>query len=99
MCNLASACTLKPGDATSFSKVCKDPCPAVAAPQNCDPAGIAQTTQATAGHTPVCVANSPLGSMLTGRLNACDVDEASSQVSVTVRDDDGKNPHTRGASA
>jgi hypothetical protein len=100
-CGLASACTckLKTADAISFSAVCKEPCPAVVAPTNCDPAGIAQTTQATAGHTPVCVANSPLGSLLTGRLSACDLDEASSGVSVTVRDEDGENPHTRGNTA
>jgi hypothetical protein len=86
-CNLASACTctLKTADAVSFSKVCKDPCPAVVAPQNCDPAGIAQSTQATASHTPVCVANSPLGSLLTGRMSACDLTEASSNVLVQVR--------------
>ena len=36
---------------------------------------------------------------MTGRLSACDVDEASSGVSVTVYDEDGKNPHTRGNSA
>lgn len=95
-CRLASACTctLKTADATSFSKVCKDPCPPVVAPQNCDPNGIAQTTQATAGHTPVCVANSPLGSMLTGRLSACDLNQASSSVFVQVRDEDGENPHS-----
>lgn len=95
-CRLASACTctLKAADAVSFSKVCKDPCPAVVAPQNCDPAGIAQTTQATAGHTPVCVANSPLGSMLTGRLSACDLDQTTSSVFVQVRDEDGENPHS-----
>jgi hypothetical protein len=100
-CGLASACTckLKTADAIQFSGVCKQPCPAVVAPTNCDPAGIAQTTQATAGHTPVCVANSPLGSLLTGRLSACDLDEASSGVSVTVRDEDGENPHTRGNTA
>lgn len=96
MCNLASACTctLKTADAVSFSKVCKDPCPAVVAPQNCDPAGIAQTTQATSGHTPVCVANSPLGSMLTGRLSACDLDQSSSNVLVQVRDEDGEDQHS-----
>ncbi|MBY0278876.1 HYR domain-containing protein [Candidatus Binatia bacterium] len=95
-CNLASACTctLKTADAVSFSKVCKDPCPSVVAPQNCDPAGIAQTTQATAGHTPVCVANSPLGSMLTGRLSACDLDQATSKVLVQVRDEDGEDQHS-----
>lgn len=95
-CHLASACTctLKTADAVSFSKVCKDPCPSVVAPQNCDPAGIAQTTQATAGHTPVCVANSPLGSMLTGRLSACDLNEASSNVLVQVRDEDGEDQHS-----
>jgi hypothetical protein len=95
-CNLASVCTctLKTADAVSFSKVCKDPCPSVVAPQNCDPAGIAQTTQATAGHTPVCVANSPLGSMLTGRLSACDLDQASSKVLVQVRDEDGEDQHS-----
>jgi hypothetical protein len=95
-CHLASACTctLKTADAVSFSKVCQDPCPAVVAPQNCDPAGIAQTTQATAGHTPVCVANSPLGSMLTGRLSACDLDQASSNVLVQVRDEDGEDQHS-----
>lgn len=95
-CKLASACTctLKTADAVSFSKVCKDPCPSVVAPQNCDPAGIAQTTQATAGHTPVCVANSPLGSLMTGRMSACDLTEASSQVLVQVRDEDGENQHS-----
>lgn len=100
-CRLASGCTckLKTADAISFSGVCKQACPAVAAPADCDPAGIAQTTQATASHTPVCVANSPLGSLLTGRLSACDLDEASSGVSVTVRDEDGENPHTRGNTA
>ena len=100
-CGLASACTckLKTADAKSFSAVCKQDCPAVVAPTNCDPAGIAQTTQATAGHTPVCVGNSPLGSLLTGRLSACDLDEASSVVSVTIRDEDGENPHTRGNTA
>lgn len=95
-CNLASACTctLKTADAVSFSKVCQDPCPSVVAPQNCDPAGIAQSTQATAAHTPVCVANSPLGSMLTGRLSACDLDQSSSSVLVQVRDEDGENQHS-----
>ena len=59
-CGLANACTctLKTADATSFSAVCKQECPALVAPTNCNPAAIAQTTQATAG-TPVCVANSP----------------------------------------
>lgn len=100
-CHLANSCTctLKNADATQFSGVCQNPCPAVVAPQNCDPAGIAQATQATAAHTPVCVANSPLGSLMTGRLAACDVDETKSEVSVTVYDEDGKNPHTRGNSA
>lgn len=60
-CSLANACTctLKTADARSFSAVCKQECPALVAPTNCNPAAIAQTTQATAGQTPVCVANSP----------------------------------------
>jgi hypothetical protein len=60
-CSLANACTctLKTADATSFSAVCKQECPALVAPTNCNPAAIAQTAQATAGQTPVCVANSP----------------------------------------
>src|SRR5262245_27598537 len=100
-CHLATSCTctLKDQDATHFSGACQEPCPDVVAPQNCDPTEIAKSTKATADHTPVCVANSPLGSLMTGRLSACDVDEASSDVSVTLRDDDGNNPHTRGASA
>jgi hypothetical protein len=60
-CSLANACTctLKRADATSFSAVCRQECPALVAPTNCNPAAIAQTAQATAGQTPVCVANSP----------------------------------------
>jgi len=60
-CGLASACTctLKTADATSLSAVCMQECPALVAPTNCNPGGIAQTPQATAGQTPVCVANSP----------------------------------------
>jgi len=96
-CHLANSCTctLKDKDATQFSGVCENPCPAVVAPQNCDPVGIAKSTQATAAHTPVCVANSPLGSLMTGRLSACDVDEASSQVSVTVRRRRQESAHGR----
>jgi hypothetical protein len=100
-CRLANACTckLKDADATQFSAVCKvDPatgqaCSPKVAPQDCDPSGVAVATHA-AGDTPVCVANSPLGSLLTGRLSACDLDEPSSKVSVQVRDKDGKNPHS-----
>jgi hypothetical protein len=100
-CHLAKSCTctLKDQDATQFSGVCQNPCPEVTAPQNCDPTEIAKATTARDIHDPVCVANSPLGSLMTGRLSACDVDEASSGVSVTVYDEDGKNPHTAGNSA
>src|SRR5262249_48307301 len=100
-CHLASSCTctLKDLNASQFSGACTTPCPAVTAPQNCNPPDIAKRTRATDTHTPVCVANSPLGSLLTGHLSACDLDEASSLVSVTVYDDDGENPHTRQNSA
>jgi hypothetical protein len=100
-CHLANACTckLKNADATQFSAVCKvDPatgqtCSPKVAPQDCDPSGLAVATHAQ-GDTPVCVANSPLGSLLTGRLSACDLDEPSSRVTVRVFDEDGENPHS-----
>jgi len=58
---LANACTCTPktADAMSFSAVCKQECPALVAPTNCNPAAIAQTAEATPGQPPVCVANSP----------------------------------------
>ena len=97
-CRLANSCTctLKTADAISFSAVCQDECKPVVAPQDCDPAGIARATQAKddGSHPPVCVANSPLGSLLTGRLSACDLDEASSRVTVQVRDEKGDNQHS-----
>src|SRR5262249_27093780 len=100
-CHLASSCTstLKDLTASQFPGACTTPCPAVTAPQNCNPPDIAKSTRATDTHTPVCVANSPLGSLMTGRLSACDLDESISQVSATAYDDDGKNPHTKGNSA
>jgi hypothetical protein len=101
-CSLANACTckLKDADAIQFSAVCKQqpPCEAKAAPQDCDPSGLAVATHA-AGDTPVCVANSPLGSLLTGRLSACDLDEPSSRVVVKVRDEKGNDEHTAGNTA
>ena len=83
----ACTCTVKPvadSDRTSFSKVCNDPCPKVVAPANCDPNAIAQTTAATDTHTPVCVATSPLGSVLFGQRSACDIDPGQSNVHARI---------------
>jgi hypothetical protein len=96
-CKLSNACTcsVKPvadSDKTSFSKVCNDPCPKVVAPANCDPNAIAQTTAATDAHTPVCVATSPLGSMLFGQRSACDIDPSRSNVHARIfKDDDSSS--------
>jgi HYR domain-containing protein len=98
-CKVATACTCTPKaipDKTTFSKVCNDPCPNIPLPADCNPADFAKATAATPGHTPVCVAGSPLGSALFGRQSACDIDESASSVSVRVVDEDGENPHTRG---
>jgi hypothetical protein len=100
-CRLANSCKckLRDADATQFSAVCKpqpgsaSPCEPKAAPQDCDPSGLEVATHAQ-GDTPVCVANSPLGSLLTGRMSACDLDEASSNVTVQVRDEKGNDQHT-----
>ena len=97
-CKVATSCIckVKPGaDASTFSAVCNDPCPATLPPLDCDPEGIAKTTAATANDTPVCVANSPLGAVLFGRFSACELDESQSHVTVTAIDDDG-DPHTKG---
>ena len=88
-CKLSNACTctvepVADSDKTSYAKVCNDPCPKVVAPGNCDPNAIAQTTAATDAHTPVCVATSPLGSVLFGRRSACDIDPAQSNVHARI---------------
>jgi hypothetical protein len=54
------------------------------APANCDPNAIAQTTAATDTHTPVCVATSPLGSVLFGHRSACDIDPSQSNVHARI---------------
>jgi len=88
-CKLSNACTctVKPvadSDKTSFSKVCNDSCPKIVAPADCDPNAIAQTTAATDSHTPVCVATSPLGSVLFGQASACDIDPGQSNVHARI---------------
>lgn len=92
-CKLANACTCKvktgPNiDTTSFSVACNNPCPKIVAPADCDPLFVGGATAATNGHTPVCVASSPLGSAVFGQLSACDLDESRSAVSVRVFDED-----------
>src|SRR5262249_48245692 len=44
----------------------------------------AQTTAATDAHTPVCVATSPLGSVLFGQRSACDIDPGQSNVHARI---------------
>jgi len=88
-CKLSNACTCKvkpvpDSDKTSFGKVCNDPCPKLVAPADCDPNAIAQTTAATDAHTPVCVATSPLGSVLFGQRSACDIDPGQSNVHARI---------------
>ena len=86
-CKLSNACTCTvapDSDTTSFAKVCNDPCPKFVAPANCDPNAIAQTTAATDTHTPVCVATSPLGSVLFGHRSACDIDPSQSNVHARI---------------
>ncbi|HKA04801.1 MAG TPA: HYR domain-containing protein, partial [Acidimicrobiales bacterium] len=88
-CKLSNACTCKvkpvpDSDKTSFGKVCNDPCPKVVAPADCDPSAIAKTTAATDAHTPVCVATSPLGSVLFGQRSACDIDPGQSNVHARI---------------
>jgi hypothetical protein len=116
-CKLASACRCKVStrpnvDKTAFSLVCNPPpsgpgCPKVLPPADCDPDNIAKTTAATDSHTPVCVAGSPLGSVLFGKLSACEIegtpncadikstDGDNSCVSVRVFDDEAGDSETR----
>jgi hypothetical protein len=113
-CKLASACTCKVStrpnvDKTAFSLVCNPPpsgpgCPKVLPPADCDPDNIAKTTAATESHTPVCVAGSPLGSVLFGKLSVCEIegtpgcgstDGDNSCVSVRVFDDEAGDSETR----
>jgi len=82
MCKLSHTCTcnVKPGsdqDATRFSAVCNahnapGGCEAVA-PDSCEPGHIAKATVAKLGDQPVCVASSPLGSVLFGQSTACEI--------------------------
>lgn len=84
-CKVTSTCScsvkqIPDSDKTSFSQACNLPCDKLVAPANCDPAAIAKTTAATENHTPVCVATSPLGSVLFGQASACDIDASQSTV-------------------
>jgi hypothetical protein len=100
-CHLAKACscTVKPvaeSDKTSFSAVCNGTC-AEYIPKTCEPAEIAKMTATAPGQTPTCVVNSPLGSMLFGQLSACEIDPASSSVTVHVFDGDDSVTKSRPA--
>ena len=89
-CKVASACTctVKPvPDPNTFAQACNQSCGPVPVPNDCNPAGFAQATQAGPGQTPVCIAQSPLGSALFGRGSACDLDPSRSDVTVTLLDD------------
>jgi hypothetical protein len=84
-------CTFKSVDADNFSAACNASCDPKA-PDNCDSQEIAKATVAKAGDPPVCVAHSPLGSVLFGQRSACDIDPAHSNVHARIfKDDDSSS--------
>jgi hypothetical protein len=101
-CKLANTCTCRvkaAPDPASFSAACNAPCD-IKAPDSCDPQHIAKATVAQGNNDPVCVANSPLGSVLFRNFTACEIegtpncadirstDGTNSCVSIRVFDDD-----------
>src|SRR5262249_25529011 len=86
-CKVASGCSckVKPvADAKRFANVCNDSCGPKPVPDDCNPAGFAQATQAAPGQPPVCIAHSPLGSALFGQRSACDIDPGQSNVHARI---------------
>jgi len=107
-CKLAKecTCTVKAApDPHSFSAACNAPCD-LKPLEDCSAEDIAKVTAATPSHPPVCVANSPLGSVLFQRLTSCEIQGTpncpdledigdNSCVSVRVFDDEAGDSLTR----
>jgi hypothetical protein len=92
-CKLANSCvcTFERVDANNFSAACNASCDPKA-PDNCDSQEIAKATVAKPGDPPVCVAHSPLGSVLFGQRSACDIDPSQSNVHARIfKDDDSSS--------